>query len=143
MPASLENSPRFAPWEIAVFKAMPTAPPMMAFGAKAYRKIMAKVAGRYRKRTARTINAPVRKRPAITGTSFSVTDASLWVPPMKIKAQIKTRMTPTIQEGTPNAVWMVDPMELDWTIQPKNPSASVMAMAKNPARNLPNAPLNA
>ena len=47
------------------------------------------------------------------GTSFSTTDASLWVPPMKMKAQMTTRTIPTIQEGMPKAVWMVEPMELD------------------------------
>ena len=45
MPASLEKSPRLAPWETAVFKAMPKLPPMIAWGVKAYLKIIAKVAG--------------------------------------------------------------------------------------------------
>ena len=47
MPASLENRPRLAPWLIAVFRAAPKPPPMMAWGWKAYWKIMAMVAGRY------------------------------------------------------------------------------------------------
>ena len=50
---------------------------------------------------------------------------------------------PTTQEGTPKAVWKVEPMELDCTMQPKKPSARMMAMAKKPARNLPKAPLKA
>ena len=45
--------------------------------------------------------------------------------------------------GMPKAVSMVEPMELDCTMLPKKPRASVMAMAKKPARNLPKPPLNA
>ena len=39
--------------------------------------------------------------------------------------------------------WHVEPIEFDCTIQPKNPSARVIATAKNPARNFPSLPLNA
>ena len=35
MPASLENRPRLAPWLMAVFRAAPKPPPMMAWGSKA------------------------------------------------------------------------------------------------------------
>ena len=58
-------------------------------------------------------------------------------------AQMMTRTIPTIQEGMPKAVCMVEPMELDWTMQPMKPRARMMETAKNPARNLPNPPLNA
>ena len=77
------------------------------------------------------------------GTTFSVTEARRCTPPRKITPQITTRMTPMIQEGTPKAVWKVEPMELDWTMQPKKPRARMMAMEKKPARNLPKAPLKA
>ena len=80
---------------------------------------------------------------AITGTTFSVTEASRWTPPRKITPQMTTRTIPTIQLGTPKAVWKVDPMELDWTMQPIKPRARIIATAKNPARNLPNPPWNA
>ncbi len=43
----------------------------------------------------------------------------------------------------PKAVWKVEPMELDWTMQPKKPRARMMAMAKKPARNLPKPPAKA
>lgn len=43
----------------------------------------------------------------------------------------------------PNAVLIVDPIELDCTIHPKKPSARIIAIAKNPARNFPKPPLNA
>ena len=54
-----------------------------------------------------------------------------------------TSTTPITQEGTPKAVWKVEPMELDWTMQPIKPRARMMATAKNPARNLPKAPRKA
>ena len=38
---------------------------------------------------------------------------------------------------------IVEPMELDCTMQPKKPSARMMATAKKPARNLPKPPLKA
>ena len=50
---------------------------------------------------------------------------------------------PTVQPGTPKAVLMVSAMEFDCTMQPMKPSARMMATAKKPARNLPNAPLKA
>ena len=50
---------------------------------------------------------------------------------------------PMTQAGMPKAVLHVWPMELDWTIQPMKPSARVMAMAKNTARNVPKPLLNA
>ena len=62
---------------------------------------------------------------------------------MKMIAQMMTRMIPTIQEGMPNAVAQVEPMELDCTIQPQNPSATMIATAKKQARNLPKPPLKA
>ena len=65
------------------------------------------------------------------------------MPPRKINPQIITRRMPTNQAGIPKAVSQVEPMELDCTMHPKKPSASVMAMAKNPARTLPKVPLNA
>ena len=80
---------------------------------------------------------------AMTGTSFSVTEARRWMPPRKIAPQISTSTTPKIQEGTPKAVWKVEPMELDWTMQPKKPRARTMAMEKKPARNLPKPPWKA
>ena len=104
---------------------------------------MAKVAGMYWMRTIKTATAPTRKMAAMMGTSFSFTEASRWMPPRKIKPQITTRTIPTIQLGTPKAVWKVDPMELDWTMQPIKPRARMMATAKKPARNLPKPPWKA
>ena len=80
---------------------------------------------------------------AMTGTIFSVTEARRCTPPTKMKPQITTSTMPTIQEGTPKAVWKVEPMELDCTMQPMKPRARMMATAKKPARNLPKPPLNA
>ena len=77
------------------------------------------------------------------GTTFSVTEASRCTPPRKMTPQMATRTTPTTQEGTPKAVWKVEPMELDWTMQPKKPRARMMATEKKPARNLPKAPWKA
>ena len=115
----------------------------MACGAKAYLKIMPKVAGTYLMRTMRTMRPPSRKIAAMMGTTFSVTEARRCTPPRKMKPQMATSTRPTIQDGTPKAVCIVEPMELDCTMQPKKPSASVMAMAKKPARNLPKPPLKA
>ena len=143
MPASLENRPRLAPWLIAVFRAAPKPPPMMAWGWKAYWKIMAMVAGRYWIRAISTTRPPSRKMAAMTGTIFSVTEARRCTPPRKMMAQMTTSTMPTTQDGTPKAVWNVEPMELDWTMQPMKPRARVMATAKKPARNLPKAPWKA
>ena len=77
------------------------------------------------------------------GTSFSVTAARRLIPPRKIKPQMTTRIRPTTQDGMPKAVWQVDPMELDCTMQPKKPNARVIATAKKPARNFPREPLKA
>ena len=77
------------------------------------------------------------------GTIFSVTEARRCTPPRKITAQMMTRITPDTQVGMLKAVFMVEPMELDCTMQPMKPSASTIATAKKPARNLPKPPLNA
>ncbi len=77
------------------------------------------------------------------GTSFSVTAAKRCTPPRKMMAQMTTRMMPDTQAGMPKAVCMVEPMELDCTMQPMKPRARMMATAKKPARNLPKPPLNA
>ena len=79
----------------------------------------------------------------MSGTTFSVTDARRCTPPRKMKAQMTISTMPTTQDGMPNAVSIVAPMELDCTMQPMKPSASVMATAKKPARNLPNLPWKA
>ena len=81
-----------------------------------------------------TTRAPTRKMAAMRGTSFSVTAASRCTPPRKMKAQMTTSTRPMTQEGTPKAVWKVEPMELDWTMQPMKPRARMMATAKKPAR---------
>ena len=116
---------------------------MMACGAKAYRKIMPKVAGTYLMRAMRTISPPARKTAAMMGTIFSVTEARRCTPPRKMKPQMATSTTPMIHVGTLKALEKVSPMELDCTMQPKKPSARMMATAKKPARNLPKPPLKA
>ena len=80
---------------------------------------------------------------AMMGTIFSVTEARRLIPPRKMTAQFTTRTMPMIQDGMPKAVWKVEPMELDCTMQPKKPSARMIATAKNPARYLPRSPLKA
>ena len=80
---------------------------------------------------------------AMIGTIFSVTEAMRLTPPKKMKPPATTMIRPMTQVGMPNAVLQVDAIELDCTMQPMMPSASTMATAKNPARNLPNLPLNA
>ena len=77
------------------------------------------------------------------GTIFSQTDARRCTPPRKINPQITTSTSPATHPGIPNAVSIVDPIELDCTIHPINPSARIIATAKNPAKNFPNPPLNA
>ena len=94
-------------------------------------------------RSSSTTTAPSRKMAAMIGTSFSVTEASRWTPPRKMKPQITTRTMPTIQLGTPKAVSKVEPMELDCTMQPMKPRARMMATAKKPARNFPKPPWKA
>ena len=90
-----------------------------------------------------TIRPPARKIAAMMGTTFSVTEARRCTPPRKMNPQMTTSTTPTIQPGTPKAVEKVEPMELDWTMQPMKPRARMMATAKKPARNLPKPPLKA
>ncbi len=51
-------------------------------------------------------------------------------------AQMTTSTMPTTQDGTPKAVWNVEPMELDWTMQPMKPRARVMATAKETSQEL-------
>ena len=94
----------------------------------------------YWARAMRTTRPPSRKMAAMTGTTFSVTEASRWTPPRKMTPQMTTSTTPTIQLGIPKAVLKVEPMELDWTMQPIKPRARMMATAKKPARNLPKPP---
>ena len=48
-----------------------------------------------------------------------------------------------IQEGTPKAVSMVEPMELDCTMLPMKPSARMMSTENTVASTLPTLPLNA
>ena len=115
----------------------------MAWGWKAYWKIMPKVAGMYWARITSTTQPPSTKSTAITGTTFSVTAARRWTPPRKIAPQMRTSATPTTQPGTWKAVSKVELMELDCTIQPKKPRARIMATEKKPARNLPKEPWNA
>ena len=102
-----------------------------------------KVSGMNLMRAMSTTRPPRMKMAAMRGTSFSVTEARRLVPPRKMNAQITTSTAPTIQEGMPKAVSKVEPMELDCTMQPMKPRASMMATAKKPARNLPKPPLKA
>ena len=52
----------------------------------------------------RTTRPPTMYRPAMTGTIFSVTEASRLTPPMKIKAAMAAASTPITMRGTPNAL---------------------------------------
>ena len=79
----------------------------------------------------------------MTGTIFSVTEASVCRPPMNTTPASTTMMTPMSHTGMENAVFIVLAMELDCTMQPMKPSARMMETEKNPARNLPPLPLNA
>ena len=98
---------------MAVLRAIPKPPPIMACGSNAYLNIMANVAGIYCMRIISTITAPTINIPAMTGTIFSVTEASLLIPPRNINPLNITRAMPVIHVGTPKAVLMVEPMELD------------------------------
>ena len=77
---------------------------------------------------------------AIRGTSFSVMAAIRLTPPRKTKPAMAATITPMIHAGTPKAMLLVSPMELDCTMQPMKPSANVMAIAKNTASTLPKTP---
>ena len=55
-------------------------------------------------RSSSTVSPPSRYSPAMTGTSFSVTEASRWVPPKKIKPPMTASTMPTAQLGMPKAV---------------------------------------
>ena len=80
---------------------------------------------------------------AISGTIVSVTFAIRSIPPANTKSAITATTTPIIHCGIPNAVWNDAAIELDCTALPINPSASVISIAKIPARTFPNVPLNA
>ncbi len=112
----------------------------MAWGWNAYWKIMPMVAGRYLMRNDQHDQAAARKIAAMMGTTFSVTESQTLHPAQEDEPQMTTSTTPTIQPGTPKAVEKVEPMELDWTMQPMKPRARMMATAKKPARNLPKPP---
>lgn len=77
------------------------------------------------------------------GTIFSVTEPMRCIPPMKTKNATAQRTMPIAHPGMPNAVLQTSLIEFDCTIVPMKPSASVIATAKNTARNFPNLPLNA
>ena len=62
---------------------------------------------------------------------------------MNTKIAITATTRPIIHCGIPNAVWKDAAIELDCTALPINPSASVINIAKIPARTFPNVPLNA
>ena len=142
MPASLEKRPRATPKRMASRTVMPATPPAIACGSKASTKICAKAWPRLRKFAKMTTSEPRIYSTAITGTIFSVTEAMRFLPPRKITAAIAATTMPTAMPGTPNAFRNESLMELHCTMLPMKPSASVMATAKKPARNLPNLPLN-
>ena len=79
----------------------------------------------------------------MAGTSFSVTEASRWVPPKTTNPASTTNTAPTSQEGMPKALEKAWPMELDCTMLPKKPKASSSAKAKKPAKNRPKPPSKA
>ena len=70
------------------------------------------------------------------GTIFSATLAMALTPPIKIVAQIAAKNSPLAQFGIPNAPLKPSEMELAWTIFPINPSAKMIASAKNAAKTL-------
>ena len=67
------------------------------------------------------------------GTIFSVTEAMRPMPPMNTNAAITPRATPTPRWGNPKAVWKASAMELDCTMFPMKPRATMMATEKNAA----------
>ena len=77
------------------------------------------------------------------GTIFSVMEAILARPPIKINALNNAQAIPTISGLMPKAVSNAEPIELDCTILPIKPRARIIATEKNTARNLPKAPLKA
>ena len=58
-----------------------------------------------------------------------------------VNADTIANTRPTTQPSIPKAVLQDSAIELDCTIQPKKPRAKVIAIAKKPARTLPNVPL--
>ena len=84
----------------------------------------------------------------MSGTTFSNTAASLFVPPKKMKAAMAATNTPIATLGiltfiTANTSLNAAPMELDCTIFPMKPSARVIKIAKAAAIAFPNPPLKA
>ena len=79
-------------------------PPNMACGLKAQTKMDRMAPGRASRLMKRTISPPTMYRPAMTGTIFSVTEASRLTPPMKMKAAMAADSRPITMRGTPKAL---------------------------------------
>ena len=77
----------------------------------------------------------------MTGTSFSVTAAMRFTPPMKMAPAMTARPMPTTTWSMSKAFLKASLMELAWTMLPMNPRARMMATAKKPARNFATGPL--
>ena len=103
IPASFEKRPLFAPWLMAVFNAYPALPPITDSGLKAHLNIIANVWGMLVILDIMIAKQPAMYSTAIMGTSFSVTDATLWIPPMNINAAIAVTAIPIAHDGVPNA----------------------------------------
>ena len=89
----------------------PTIPPKIASLPNALLKISANTAGILVILTPSTIKVTPRYRRHMIGTIFDVNRIILFKPPEMIIAAIITMITPTIQCGTPKALYIASAME--------------------------------
>ncbi|MPM73280.1 hypothetical protein SDC9_120256 [bioreactor metagenome] len=70
------------------------------------------------------------------GTTNSAKDAIRFIPPAKIRIAAKATRKPVTHSGMAKAVVTADAIELDWTMLPMKPNATISETEKNFARAL-------
>ena len=73
----------------------------------------------------------------MSGTSFSVTAATRFRPPMTMSAVTTMRARPVTMVGTPKAAFMLPAMELSWLMLPMPKDARMQKQANSTASTLP------
>ena len=74
----------------------------------------------------------------MSGTSFSVTAATRFRPPMTMSAVTTMRARPVTMVGTPKAAFILPAMELSWLMLPMPKDARMQKQANSTASTLPN-----
>ena len=75
------------------------------------------------------------------GTTNSANDAMRFIPPAKIRMAAKATSRPVTHSGMAKAVVTADAMELDCTMLPMKPNATISEIEKNLANALEPTPL--